>query len=149
MSEDLEMTLKVSSFRRFSQFGSATVLCTAIALSGCGGSSGGTVSGTITYNGTPLNAGTITFFGKDDKSASGSIDADGKYTVANVPVGPVKIAIRTPPPIPDTKAKDVPHVEGASAVKPIQIPPMYADQKSSDLTFTVNPGSQEFPIALK
>lgn len=69
----------------------AAFVAVGLSLSavGCGDSSLGTVSGTVSYEGTPIEKGSINFLPTDGKGASagGEIVA-GKYEVAEVPPGP-------------------------------------------------------------
>ncbi len=55
------------------------LLC--VAISGCGQRYPQThpVSGTITYQGQPVTAGTIVFYPEQGRSATSSIEADGSY----------------------------------------------------------------------
>lgn len=64
------------------------IACTTIALGGCADSNLGTVSGTVTYEGTPVENGNITFLPVDGlgEPAGGPITA-GAYTVTEVPPG--------------------------------------------------------------
>lgn len=119
----------------------------AAGVMGCGDGSG-TVSGTVAYKGAPLNSGSISFNAENGQSASGAIDADGKYMVTKVPLGPNKIVIRTPPPIPEKQVGKVPGSD-ANTPKPVQIPAEYGNLSSTTLTYTVKSGSQEYPIELK
>jgi hypothetical protein len=74
---------------------SASVL-TCLAFVGCGGVKYGEVSGTVTYKGKPLPAGSITFWpqGGGGNPASSPIAEDGSY-LANVPVGEVAVTVET------------------------------------------------------
>lgn len=59
---------------------------------GCGGK--GKVSGTVTLDGQPLPAGTITFVPSTGPGAAGKIE-DGNYSVTGVPVGKVAVTVET------------------------------------------------------
>lgn len=56
------------------------------------------VSGEVTSGGRPVVFGTVTIVGADRRAYSATIGADGRFTVANVPVGPVQIAVSSPDP---------------------------------------------------
>lgn len=56
------------------------------------------VSGTVTSDGRPVVFGTVTLLAVDRRAYSASIGADGHFTVANVPPGPVQIAVSSPDP---------------------------------------------------
>jgi hypothetical protein len=69
----------------------AAVLVLAGLCCGCGGPA--TVSGTVKYRGQAVTQGQISFIGADGKSASGTINPDGTYSVPNVPSGPVTVVV--------------------------------------------------------
>jgi hypothetical protein len=58
----------------------------------------GVVSGKVTVgkNKTPLTAGTVVFQNANGVSASGAIDTEGNYTVADAPVGDCTITVSVP-----------------------------------------------------
>jgi len=64
------------------------IICVGVLLAGCGSAPKKTeglkqVSGTVTYKGQPVTKGVITFVTGEPKgiSASGSLDATGKYVL--------------------------------------------------------------------
>lgn len=127
--------------------------CLAMAIANCGlggcTSRPGTasVSGSVSYKNQSLPVGTITFIGEGKGSpvASGEI-RNGSYKV-DAPVGPVKIAITTPPP---TRAPP-PGVPAADARQPVQSVPIadrYGNIGTSGLSFTVIRGAQSHDINL-
>src|SRR4051812_18552277 len=60
---------------------------------GCaGGAGGGEVSGTVTYDGKPVEQGAIAFYPANGPAAGGAI-TNGQYTVAKVAVGTAKVRI--------------------------------------------------------
>jgi hypothetical protein len=66
-----------------------------LVLSGCSGSTGTTVTGSVTVNGEPLKAGAITFMPvqtKGGQSAGGEI-VNGKYTARNVTPGQERVTV--------------------------------------------------------
>jgi hypothetical protein len=69
-----------------------------VACCGCGGSTGGTVSGNVTLNGQPLAKGLITFSGEGAGTGTGggSIVA-GKYEVKDLPPGKYHVQIAGEP----------------------------------------------------
>lgn len=56
------------------------------------------VSGTVTSDGRPVVFGTVTLLAVDRRAYSAAIGADGRFTVSNVPPGPVQIAVSSPDP---------------------------------------------------
>lgn len=140
------------------------VLLVVLAESGCGAKKGD-VSGTVTYQGKPLPLGTVTFMDANNESLGSSPITQGKYAIAKVPVGPVKVLVSTPPPLtgnaprhPLFKAK--PRAESPKKAKPGErlspdpssvtpIPEKYRSPDQSDLTYTVTPGENTFNIELQ
>jgi hypothetical protein len=146
-------------------------LCLVLASVGCG--SKGTVSGKITYNGTPLPSGTVTFVPEKGEVVTAVI-VDGKYTAQKVPTGPAKILVTSVPanegrasfgnqgknaminnmknipedaPIPPEARKSL--AGGNPARNGLKIPTRYNDSEKTDLKYTVKSGSQDHDIELK
>lgn len=73
-----------------------TLVILALAA-GCGGS-GSTVSGTVTFNGQPVERGYINFYPADGKGAPvGGEIKGGKYTVRNVSPGKNRVDVTSTP----------------------------------------------------
>jgi hypothetical protein len=130
----------------------------ALLLSvGCGGSKGD-VSGKVTYLGKPLPAGTVTFFGADDRVVGSSQVSDaGDYSMTKVLAGPVKITVTVPaairdpsapPPSKGGKKKEKDPAEEQHMIH-LDVPAKYRFPNQSGLTYTVQPGPQEHSIDLK
>ncbi|MDB5312469.1 MAG: hypothetical protein JWO38_6671 [Gemmataceae bacterium] len=123
-------------------FGVAAGLVLAVGVVGCGGGPKRvSVSGTVTYAGKPVPVGTVSFIGTADVIESSPI-TDGKYTIANAPVGPVKVTISTPAaPTGVAKKQMQQKYEGMSydggGDKAVVVPPKYNTPGTSDLTYTV------------
>jgi hypothetical protein len=80
----------------FPRVAAALVAGLALAPLGCGGGTG-TVTGKVTYNGEPLPSGTVVFWNTDGKGTKeAEIQADGSYTIEQMPAGPAKVAVMTP-----------------------------------------------------
>ena len=129
-----------------------------LAIPGCGGGRAtATVTGTVSYQGKPLPAGKVSFWGPNDQVASALIGEDGTYEATNVPLGLVKVAVSTPlPPPPEIvkAAREGKRRFGKGELitvdsKTVSIPPKYSDPAKSGLSFTVTEGSQPFVIELK
>jgi hypothetical protein len=137
----------------------------ALVLTGCGGGRPGTaeVTGTVTYKGKPVTAGTVHFLAADDsQSASAELSPEGTYAMPAAPVGPVKVAVQTAAfryrPVVAAGAR--PPVGGPASVpqyRPVDhhvgtvyvpIPTRYEAPSTSGLTFTVQKGTQTLDIAL-
>jgi hypothetical protein len=122
------------------------------ALAGCGssGKALGTVEGKVTVDGSPANAGSVTFASTGGQSLSGQIQPDGTYKVVGVPVGPAKVFLSPPPQMPAVAAapKGSADMPGgpATVAKPVPIPRKYINAESSGLSTTVKSGSNKYDI---
>ena len=110
----------------------------ALALAGCSGGKStmkNEVTGVVSYKGTALPGGSITFYSKKDSAqkATALIGDGGKYTMPNAPEGDCKISVQGPTPSSDSSVK----------TKPIALPPKYLDPDKSGLSFSVGSGKQE------
>jgi len=90
------------------------------------------VSGLVTFDGTPLKAGTISF----DSTESGigtaiSIREEGRYSTNRVPLGPNIVTIET-----ESLQFGSPHLY-------VRIPAKYADPSQSGLKVDIKPGANE------
>ena len=144
-----------------------TALCLTIAA-GCGGSGGdnftgerGQVSGTVTVDGQPLQAGCQVLFMSPTAgyTASGIVEEGGKYTLvyeagAGLPVGdyqvqfgmPVAAESTTPAPVVDPSAMgNALKLDKNSSSKPASdatpFPIKYGSSVTSELTYTVKAGA--------
>jgi hypothetical protein len=132
---------------------------------GCG--SKGTITGTVSFKGTPITAGTIVFAPDSGEPSVNAPISDGKYSADKVPIGPAKVTVsstysvgsspmqqmmkksgeKMPEDLPEGARK---LMEGAAqAKKGIRIPGDYADPSKSGLTYTVKSGKQTHDIDLK
>jgi hypothetical protein len=134
-----------------------------LCANGCA-KTGGDVKGTVTFNGTPLNAGTVGLVGADGKNAaSGSIEPDGSYFISKAPKGTYTVVVETfeppstgtagpivLPPGVDTSGEKKAELEKNRAPKRerILIPTKYKDPKTSGLSITISGGSQTYDIPL-
>lgn len=121
--------------------------CTFLALAGCGGG-GSKVTGKVSYNGKPLNSGTI-LFQTEEGVRSATIQSDGTYTIEDVPAGNAKIAVTVAPPPekgPDGVSADE---AGTSEANPVLVPEKYSRVETSELTYKVTSGEQTHDIDLK
>jgi hypothetical protein len=133
-----------------------------LSLLGCDGKTG-EISGTVTYRGQPLPYGTLLFYCSDQQIISRLISPDGTYEAGGIPTGPVRIAIRTYPPIPPgyqipqrlPPSRDAPNLGRAPSngtsgnkAKLVKIPGKYSNPDESGLALEVNEGQQSFKIDL-
>jgi hypothetical protein len=140
----------------------------ALLLSvGCGGPKGA-ISGRVTYLDKPLpRGGTVTFFGSENRVVGSSvISSDGTYSMVKVPAVPVTITVtapmaiirdpnapKLPPPSTEKGGKQKELIKRSREQKRsttrLIIPDKYSMPEKSGLTYTVQPGSQEYNIDLK
>ncbi len=121
----------------------AAVSAAMLALAGCGGGQpSGTVSGTVTLEGSPLTAGVVLFSNPaTGVGATAELDASGTYQVGSIPTGEYQVAVQPPPP-------PAPHEMDQSAGPRPNVPQQYQDPKTSGLSTTVGPGSNSADFAL-
>jgi hypothetical protein len=136
----------------------------AVAFTGCGddGYSGptGTVSGTVTMDGTALSTpANVTFMNaKKGFTASGQTDASGKFSLItnespDIPVGTYDIAVT---PVENEEMTPEQAMEasmnsedGSIDSKNDTIPAKYGSPGSSGLSFEVKEGENTAPVELK
>src|SRR5256885_16873266 len=68
-------------------------LASVLAASGCGGT--GTITGKVSYKGTPLKGGTVYFISAGGFVGQSPIEEDGTYTIPKMPPGEVTITVET------------------------------------------------------
>jgi hypothetical protein len=142
--------------------------CLLVLSVGCG--SNGTITGTVTYNGTPIPEGSIMFHPDNGAPSVSTTIVDGKYTAEKVPPGPAKVSVVSV----FTEAMDVTPMQramqgglkpkegaeipegarklmagAAQAKKGVKIPDDYASPSTSGLSYTVQGGKQNHDIDLK
>jgi hypothetical protein len=132
----------------------------ALALSGCGSTSSGTISGTVTLNRKALEGGTVIFFCENGKLLRAPIDENGAYTISEAPPGPAAIAVvgQEPmpkrirsyggAPVPQATSKKIENDNPPTARKRVRVPVRYHKPDTSGLTHTVEPGDQTHDIEL-
>jgi hypothetical protein len=147
-----------------------------VAGVGCGSSrvQRAAVKGKVTIGGKALNAGTVSFTTKDNKSVGAAIiDANGNYAMADAPVGEVVITVTVPKggtmggmgrdlskdktqPPKDVGPMRPPDGSGdpgttAPKIDPskiVKIPEKYSSTETSGLKYTVEKGEHEYDITL-
>jgi len=143
-----------------------SVLCMSLlAWAGCSSSnlSGptGSVSGKVTYQGTPLPAGTtVTFVHQDNATpAVGQVGGDGSYTLLmrgeqKVLTGTYAISVTPPVTVQDVASDEEAYraIMTGQAKSPqatANYPEKYKAAETSGLTFTVQEGSNTCDLDLK
>jgi len=127
-------------------------------------------SGTVTYQGKPLEGALVTFLGADNVLGSGTTDAAGKYTIstlgkAGAVPGKNEVAItktsgggaattgmkaQSTPPSPEEIQKMQSGMKGAmqgNTTKQL-LPAKYANPSASGFTADVQPGKSTFDFTL-
>jgi hypothetical protein len=108
------------------------LICLAV-FAGCGGGEQvlpdrATISGTVTFDGKPLVAGTIGFEAADGPVATAASISNGAYSTNRAPIGKTLVTV-------DTYSIQV--VDPAAYVP---IPERYTNSKTSGLSAEVQPG---------
>ena len=118
--------------------------CALLMLIGCGPASDmGYVTGVVTLDGEPVGNATIAFLPTVGRSSTGFTNADGEYELAQTrdrmgaAIGTHKVTVAQ-------EALDV-----QEGVKRVKLPKKYGDKDKTDLTKTVEGGSNEINIKLK
>jgi len=123
-------------------------------IAGCGSKAPiplGQVSGTVTYNGKPLDHGNVVFMPEKGHGvpATATIGNDGSYQMSisgghqGAPLGKFLIAVKC------CEKPNEKQVRDMNFRPKSLIPEKYANVSKSGLHFEVKPGSNQFPIALE
>ncbi|MEM8945222.1 MAG: carboxypeptidase-like regulatory domain-containing protein [Planctomycetota bacterium] len=133
-----------------SRFFSASPLLLLVVATGCSGTYDASVSGTVTFDGSPLKSGSISFIpGQPGPASYAAVLGDGSYTVntgreEGLPPGSYTITVMArEKSIEDTSGRGLPPMPGKQIT-----PTWYAQKKSSPLKFTVEAGSNEINLEL-
>jgi hypothetical protein len=121
------------------------ILAACLTLLGCSSSSPQTdtvVTGKVTLDGTVLEMGEVIFEKEDgSKSGSGEIQPNGTYRATSVPLGKVRVAVRTSAyaqyAAPDKKIQGKTITKGGREGKFIAVPKKYESPKTSGLEYNV------------
>jgi hypothetical protein len=85
----------------------------------------GTIEGKITFDGSPVTKGKVSFHPEKGKPVSADLQADGSYSAKGVPVGQMRITVESK-----------------------ETPKKFANPNTSGLTVEVKKGKQVYDIAL-
>jgi hypothetical protein len=118
---------------------------------------GATLEGTITYGNEKVPVALIIVAGTNS-SAQGHVDeVTGRYSVANVPLGPVKIGVNVKAAEGEMTGKMMsgwyqgPEAKKQGIVAPpkvVNIPTKYFEPNTSGITTTINAGNNTFDIKI-
>lgn len=121
------------------------------ALAGCGKGKGD-LSGTVKHQNKLVQSGSVRVLGSDRIPRVTAIKEDGTYTITQIPVGNVQIAVNSPSPM---GMKELPPNKfGKTNMPPdnpnwFAIPPKYAEFDTSGITFAIRKGDNSFIIELE
>jgi hypothetical protein len=151
--------------KAFARASCALVSCAALVFAGCSGGKG-TITGTVTLNGSPLPAGIISFHSEvGNKEVFNAPIQNGNYSIEGVPAGKARVTVRVAKsgpapasgaakgglPAPssggDTGAT-TPSKSATPVVTVSGVPDRYGDPDKSGLELDVQSGSQTFPVTL-
>jgi len=126
-------------------------LVIVISLCGCFSGSSGTVSGSVTYNGKPLEKGLITFSPTGSKGGTAGGDVvGGKFRVEKIVPAPYQVSVAAVPELkivmpgdPETKRKL------SDAEIQAMIDPLPPDTTGKEQTIEVRSGSQVLDFKLE
>lgn len=147
----------MQQIRGWARLATAAVVLAGMAA-GCGGTDGpelARVTGTVSYQGTPLTKGTISFQPTDPNGnpAVGTIESDGTYSLQTTEpgdgarLGSYNVAIRSVEGEPEVPLDYIPKKK-PPAPKSL-IPEKYANPMVSGLTATVESGSNTINFDLQ
>jgi hypothetical protein len=117
------------------------------------------VSGTVRYQGRPLPGGSVILYCENKQIVHGLIGPAGEYAIPNVPLGQVRVTVRTHALVPDgfrLTTKLPPVVDGPispTAARPKlervpAIPVRYSLPEESDLSFRADGADVTYDIDL-
>lgn len=125
---------------------SLTALLGAVVLAGCGPTEApsGTVSGTVTLDGAPVESGEITFVSSDGGAAAGPI-TNGQFKLeGSLPLGEYIVGVGP------AQLTEAPGAEGDTAAAPTTaVPAGYHTPATSGITHNVQAGANTVTIDLK
>jgi hypothetical protein len=117
-------------------------LLAAGLAAGCGASGTADVSGTVSYDGKPIERGSITFIPADGNAATaGAQIENGKYAAAKVPTGTAKVVISGAKVTERKIVYDNPTKPTVVTADEL-LPPKYSNRDTSELRYEVQRGQQ-------
>jgi hypothetical protein len=135
--------------------GLATFL--ALCATGCG-SSTATVEGTVTYQGKPVNSGSVILYCEDKQIVRGLI-VDGQYSIPNVPCGNATVTVQAHARVPSGLRLDqqlppivngpIPNRNATESPSTLSIPLRYSHPEESGLSIQIDSAHVTYGIDLK
>ncbi len=121
----------------------ALFLGLALLAGGCGPGEADEVTGAVTYNGKPVEAGVLSLRSATGAAASGKIAA-GRYTIAGpLASGEYAAYVTPPPPEPQPPGKAV------AKAAPSALPARFRDPLTSGSTVRLKAGKNDAPVEFK
>lgn len=146
------------SVRSLAPWGALLFGC--LLATGCGARTA-TVSGSVTYRGKPVTAGSVVLYCPDKQIVRGLIGPDGRYSIPNVPVGPgaAVVTVQSHAKLPDgmrfaqrlpkSDGGPVPPAADPADAKQVPLPTRYTLPEESGLSVVVGGGAVTYDIELK
>ena len=123
--------------------GRVAVLAGAAALVGCSNEPDLVeVTGTVSFEGAPIEDGAIRFYPADGKNPAGGTIKDGKYTATKVPVGASKVVISGAKVVSKKKIYNTPNSPEMPVTAEL-LPDKYSKTEKTGLTYEVKRGANE------
>jgi len=121
-------------------FASALLLATVVLAGGCSNQRPtGTLSGSVTYNGKPLNIGTVNFLSKSGSAAQAALDENGNFKV-DTPIDATEYQVYLAAPVPGQFA---PGTKPPPPTARFNVAPKHLDPQTSKVTVTTKSGANE------
>lgn len=111
------------------------------------------LSGSVSLNGKPVALGVVTALGADNTPRAARIQTDGRYSITDLPPGPVRLAVESVDPATETQIQ--PGEPGAveqpaAEVTPwFPLPGNYANLETSPLQTELRSGENTFDLKLR
>lgn len=130
--------------------GRALMMASFVCFAGCSSRTTGSVSGTISVDGSPLTMGLVTFHSSSavQPSVVSVGVTEGSYVIQKIAAGPAKIAVQSIRPSQyglNTDGTPMPGPKGSY----IPLPEKLKDPALSGLSFEVKPGDQKYDFDIK
>jgi hypothetical protein len=111
--------------------------------------SGATLEGTVTYGGQKVLVALVIAQGPNG-SANAFIDDDGKYHIANAPLGEINLAVNTDAGKGQMISKAMAQSRGKGGPMPsvVEVPGKFGNPATSGIKTTVNKGPNTFDIVI-
>ena len=133
----------------------------ALFLCCCGSSNSGSVSGTITIDGAPLEGAKVCFYPAQGRASIGTTDSQGKYNLAysrsqnESPIGEYRVTLSTEKAV-EVEYPDSDYGRGGtvkadviSEARAEALPPEYVEKGTTQLRATVKSGENTIDFSLQ